>query len=120
MLKEFKQADDIQNYLIEIDELKNKVEQKKIMMDQYKEDNQELQNELLKASKMLKSHSQQYSASNTAQNSLIQQQNERDVAIQKETQEQQSILKEKDFQIWLKHLQDNYEQRLQPKLAEIA
>ena len=66
MLKEFKQADDIQNYLIEIDELKNKVEQKKIMMDQYKEDNQELQNELLKASKMLKSHSQQYSASNAA------------------------------------------------------
>lgn len=58
MLKEFKQADDIQNYLIEIDELKNNVEQKKIMMDQYKEDNQELQNELLKASKMLKSHSQ--------------------------------------------------------------
>lgn len=57
MLKEFKQADHIQNLLNEIDELKNDVEQKKIMMDQCKEDNQALQNELLKATKMLKSQS---------------------------------------------------------------
>lgn len=85
-------------------------------MDQCKEDNQALQNELLKATKMLKSQSQP-PASNL-QSSLIQQ-NEREVAAEREASSQ-SILKEKDFQIWLKHLQDSYEQRLQPKLAEIA
>ena len=27
---------------------------------------------------------------------------------------------DKDFQVWLKRLQDSYEERIQPKLAEIA
>jgi len=30
------------------------------------------------------------------------------------------VINDKEFQVWLKHLQESYEQRIQPKLAEIA
>ena len=42
-----------------------------------------------------------------------------DPSSQKASAEAQ-ITKDKDFQVWLKHLQDSYEQRIQPRLAEIA
>ena len=53
---QFNKSSQIEKLLSEIDDLKNDNEKLRIQMHQFKEDNQDLQSELLKASQMLKKH----------------------------------------------------------------
>lgn len=122
----------LQDLIKQVDEVKLECQQGKVQLSKHRAENEQLKKDLRCASGILKrvKESPQQPLGGPSSTILSKKNNIQDIQMTAEMsrsdlkspgpQAGSQVINDKEFQVWLKHLQDSYESRIQPKLAEIA